>query len=310
MDDNNNGVDNTFDPLSRGEFTYRPEDSNRDNTPDYKDLNSDTDDKSDNMEAYDLDDSGIADLLPLNTDIDGDGLDDSFDLVVLESSTWASNADNGGQTADSPFPNDDPNQGGGEPDWRDGGVLPVEWIGFTAEWEEQKGLLAWDIGVEVNTDKFSVERKIGIEGIFLPIGELAASGNSQETTSYRFVDETANQAAQSDVLYYRIKQIDLNGFFDYSEIEELSLIDQQQEIIVNVYPNPAIDELFLDLNMIKEGQVKIQVMTIGGRQVYTQTIESRDNPLYRIPVRRWSPGRYIVVIENERLRISKKMMVK
>ncbi|PKV51821.1 putative repeat protein (TIGR01451 family) [Aquimarina sp. MAR_2010_214] len=92
---------------------------------DYIDLNSDEDGESDTIEAYDSNDDGVIDatdtigttpdLSLLGTDSDGDGLDDEFDIDGA-STTNAGGSNNGGQTANNPFPDTD--NPGGDPDWR------------------------------------------------------------------------------------------------------------------------------------------------------------------------------------------------
>ncbi|WP_340076728.1 gliding motility-associated C-terminal domain-containing protein [Leptobacterium sp. I13] len=116
-DADGNGVDDNYDaspiiPINTdGTFVF-----NSDTVPDYLDLNSDGDGESDTIEAYDTDDDGIADTVPSGSDTDGDGLDDNFDLINLNTSA-SQNYTNGGQTALSPFPDTD--SPGGEPNWRE-----------------------------------------------------------------------------------------------------------------------------------------------------------------------------------------------
>ncbi len=72
-DSNDNGVFDVYETL--GNLS----DVDGDSIPDYQDLNSDDDYYSDLIEAYDIDNDGVANILPSNTDVDNDGLDDAFD---------------------------------------------------------------------------------------------------------------------------------------------------------------------------------------------------------------------------------------
>ncbi|MFD2564890.1 T9SS type B sorting domain-containing protein, partial [Aquimarina rubra] len=110
-DTDGNGVNDAYD--SNGTAI---DPTNTDGLPDgadYIDLNSDEDGESDTIEAYDIDDDGVADTLPANNDADGDGLDDNYDT-----DDTSLDPTNGGQTATNPFPNTD-NPTTPEPDWRD-----------------------------------------------------------------------------------------------------------------------------------------------------------------------------------------------
>ena len=299
QDANGNGIDDAYDPDRGGRLVFQPQDTDGDQIPDFQDTQSDTDDRSDFLEAYDADDSGDADILPSGSDRDGDGLDDNFDLVSLESSTWTTNASNGGQTALNPFPNDDTGQAGGEPDWRDGGVLPVEWIGFSVEWKQDQGYLSWETAQEQNSDHFFVERKMGEGGQFQAIGSTPAVGNSTGIESYQFWDPTALEAAQQGILYYRIQQVDVNGQSQYSSIQELRGNGQEEGLRMKIFPNPATDHLNIDLSGTPAGRVKMRIITIDGRTVHTEELVRQVHGVWTVPIQSWTAGRYIVVVENE-----------
>lgn len=79
-DSNNDGWDDAFDGTAGGEY-YELTDTDNDGIPDFIDLDTDDDSISDFIEAYDIDSSGIANLNPLYSDVDQDGLDDAFDNV-------------------------------------------------------------------------------------------------------------------------------------------------------------------------------------------------------------------------------------
>ncbi len=117
-DADNDGIDDAYDSDIPGATLLNfPENTdatllNPDLDPDYIDLDADGDGENDTIEAYDTDDDGVADTVPVNADVDDDGLDDAFDT-----DTASPDPTNGGQTAGNPFPDTD--SPGGEPDWRD-----------------------------------------------------------------------------------------------------------------------------------------------------------------------------------------------
>lgn len=77
-DENTNGVDDMFDPEFLG-FPNGTQDTDGDGQMDYLDTDSDNDGISDTIEAYDNNGDGVADIIPVGRDVDGDGLDDAFD---------------------------------------------------------------------------------------------------------------------------------------------------------------------------------------------------------------------------------------
>ncbi|MHA7058640.1 T9SS type B sorting domain-containing protein [Aquimarina sp. M1] len=117
IDGDFNGVDDSYDTNGTA---IAPVNSNTNTAPDYIDNNSDPvsgDCLEDTIEAYDTDQDGIPDLLAGGSDVDGDGLDDAFDTVVLDRLTGATNANNGG-TVPTDFPNNH-NPLTVERDWRE-----------------------------------------------------------------------------------------------------------------------------------------------------------------------------------------------
>jgi len=117
VDGDFNGVDDNYDT---NRTAIKPINTNTTSSPDYIDDNSDPatgDCLIDTIEAYDVDQDGIADVLILNADTDSDGLDNAFDTVELDRLTGVTNATNGG-TVPEDFPNNH-NPLTQERDWRE-----------------------------------------------------------------------------------------------------------------------------------------------------------------------------------------------
>lgn len=112
-DSDGDGIDNAFDVTGGTPIT--PVDTESDGTPDYIDLDSDNDGFSDLLEAWDTDGDGIANVNPSGGDLDVDGLDNAFDLVVGPNQT--TNSSNT-QTANS-FPDVTTSGLTSERDWRE-----------------------------------------------------------------------------------------------------------------------------------------------------------------------------------------------
>lgn len=113
-DADGDGIDDSFD-ADLGNALSNPVNTDGQDTPDYIDFNSDNDGQADDIEAYDFDDDGTADVLPAGSDADNDGLDDNYDNIVGSNPT--TNITNGGQSSTS-FPNQDV-ASTPERDWRE-----------------------------------------------------------------------------------------------------------------------------------------------------------------------------------------------
>lgn len=86
VDENENGWDDAYDSEEGGIY-YKAWDADLDGTPDFQDIDSDNDGIIDLIEGHDIDGNGFANVNPLNSDVDMDGLDDAFDTHNLHNTT-------------------------------------------------------------------------------------------------------------------------------------------------------------------------------------------------------------------------------
>ena len=101
-------------------------------------------------------------------------------------------------------------------------TLPVNLISFNAEKGKENVLLTWTTATEKDNEGFQIERsKDGIN--FEIIGNVEGAGNSQTVKNYSFEDRDLPSNDLSRVLYYRLKQMDFDGSFEYSPIENVML---------------------------------------------------------------------------------------
>lgn len=110
-------------------------------------------------------------------------------------------------------------------------LAPVRLISFEAKDKIDFTLLTWATATELNNWKFEVMRST--DGVnFTKIGEVAGMGTTNEEQYYRFVDA---DVVSSKVIYYKLKQIDYDGEFEYSPIRT---IERKSAADMLVYPNP------------------------------------------------------------------------
>ena len=120
------------------------------------------------------------------------------------------------------------------------GGFPVEWLEFRGKIEESKANLYWATALENNYAYFEIQRSQG--GAFERIGEVAGAGNSTNIQHYTFSDPNPFPLKN----YYRIKQVDQNGAFSYSEVLELIQDPAGRYFINSLYPNPAKNQANLE----------------------------------------------------------------
>ncbi len=145
-----------------------------------------------------------------------------------------------------------------------GSTLPVTWLGFTGE-EVQKGVAAleWKTASELNNEGFEVQKSVNGKD-FEAIGFVKGAGTTNEIQTYNFADEQLYQNT-----YYRLRQIDFDGKFDYSNI---ILVESSQHIAhpFSLYPNPVQNskEVRLTYDLAasdKEQPLQLQLHDMHGR---------------------------------------------
>jgi len=129
--------------------------------------------------------------------------------------------------------------------------LPVEFISFNAEYVNEKVLLTWTTASELNNDYFEVQRST--DGVsFEKIGKVKGVGNSNTLVDYEFAD----RKPLSGLAYYRLRQVDFDGQFDFSNIVSVIVPVTERDFQAYFIPNPTTGD---NINL----------------QVVTQNLESK-----------------------------------
>ena len=183
--------------------------------------------------------------------------------------------------------------------------FPVEWLSFTARLQGSDGFLEWTTAREENAQYFDIQRSLdGI--IFESIGETPAIGNSNQTQSYDFTDEGI-ATTSIPKFYYRLKEVDFDGVFQYSKVVELTLDNYVPNISMNIYPNPTSDFLNVQLSGPRERDFDILIINQLGQTVYQGKMNGSGQE--RISVSPWSSGNYYIIAQDEELKATKQLII-
>lgn len=119
-------------------------------------------------------------------------------------------------------------------------VLPVDLIRFDAYPQDGRVELAWTTASELNNNYFQIEHsRNGID--FQAIGKMKGNGTTSETVAYQFLHR--NPVAGTN--YYRLKQMDFDGAFEYSNIISAQL--QHRNGGIQIYPNPTTNRVVVTI---------------------------------------------------------------
>ncbi len=156
-------------------------------------------------------------------------------------------------------------------------ALPVELTSFTALIKDNSVELNWDTATEVNNYGFNVERRPET-GDWEKIGFVNGHGNSNAPKSYSFVDEEITAGK----VYYRLKQIDFDGRFEYSNIIEVQLSNSlPTNFVLNQnYPNPFNPTTVISYQLSADSQTKLEIFDSIGRLVATLVDEKQSAGTY------------------------------
>ncbi|MBL0268581.1 MAG: T9SS type A sorting domain-containing protein [Chitinophagaceae bacterium] len=145
-------------------------------------------------------------------------------------------------------------------------ITPVSMSSFTVNKQGTNAMLSWTTVTEINTDHFEIERSF--DGIsFSKVGNKAAAGNSTDQLNYQFADPIGSLSAA--VIYYRIRTVDQDGKVSYSNIIALRVGGTVKGF--NVYPNPFVGDLRIELDAAKAGAVTIRISNAAGQMVYNRS---------------------------------------
>jgi len=198
--------------------------------------------------------------------------------------------------------------GGGDIRVSPGGyALPVELIYVTATPIENDYVrLDWATASEINNSGFYIERSLnGID--FESISFVQGHGNS--TVEYKYLFNDANVFANA-VYYYRLKQVDVDGNFEYSPIVSAMLISPQGFILDELKPNPASDQVVVNV-VIADAQSSIVYLTdMLGRMILSKGWElSPGLNGTQLDISDLAAGTYTVTVRSATNSLSKRLVV-
>ncbi|WNB18638.1 T9SS type A sorting domain-containing protein [Marivirga arenosa] len=182
--------------------------------------------------------------------------------------------------------------------------LPVEFTYFIADNKPNRVELNWQTASEHNNDFFEVQRSFDGKQ-FDVLGVVNGSGDSKELIDYGFID----YSPLAGKTYYRLRQVDFDGNFEYSDVLEISRI---QETDLSAVPNPtSANNIRLRLSGFHaEQNIQVTIFDLQGRRHY-QAIHSPSDLIKAIPINKeLNSGIYIIDVKQANIRKKVRLMIK
>jgi hypothetical protein len=174
--------------------------------------------------------------------------------------------------------------------WTPQFVLPVSLISYSASIEPGPQVkLNWQTAYENNIKQFIISRSSDGRN-FKEAGTIAATGNSNNTTGYQFVDIAPLQGAN----YYRLDEVDKDGFVKQLGIKEITLYTRFNT--ATLYPNPVTNGSFqLNVKIAAMTESNYLLADMSGKIVQRGTITSENQ---RVDVSGLAPGNYAIKLAD------------
>ena len=184
--------------------------------------------------------------------------------------------------------------------------VPVKFTGFTAIKKGENGLLNWQVENETAiTDQYMVERSLNGRD-FTSIANVERKG-SGSTNVYDYTDNNL-KALRSDIIYYRIKQLDKDGKFAYTEIRSIRL--DGKSFSANVFPNPVSSTGSVNIDLVNDVKINIILTDAAGKEIQKAMIDGKEGlNIYKLNMSTLASGTYQLKIiagnENKVLSVIK-----
>jgi hypothetical protein len=137
-------------------------------------------------------------------------------------------------------------------------------VSFRAVLTDNTVNLYWATDAEANTKYFEIERSFN-QASFSTVGlvmdpQLVSNGKNQ----YGFKDDD-NEILKHNIIYYRLKQVDVNGNYTHSAMQMVRINNQNKtNPVIQVMPNPYMDKLNVDFGSKDDGNAEITMTSVSG----------------------------------------------
>ncbi len=209
--------------------------------------------------------------------IDGDGISSTTPSITIVGPAIANNTSNVSTTGFVTT---------------DFSVLPVVFTSFTVSKAANGVAVQWSTAQEINADAFLVERSEDGRN-WRTMGSVKAAGNSTNTQNYLYTDRTA----VNKIAYYRIRQVDIDGRFTYTEVKNVTNQSNLSNTTANVNIVAAGNNVVMNFSKQVKGTVVVRLISFGG-QVLAQQTYSQTGQQIVFNKTNVSKGNYIISVSN------------
>jgi hypothetical protein len=150
-------------------------------------------------------------------------------------------------------------------------TVPVELTTFEAKIQDKEIVLNWTTATEMNNQGFEIQRKYE-NNEFATIGLVKGHGTTTSPNQYSFVDRPAESGKYS----YRLKQLDFDGKYEFSQVVEVNWDPVQSYNLAQNYPNPFNPTTTFKFGIMEKVNVKLSVLNLLGEEIAVLINEEKE----------------------------------
>ena len=183
---------------------------------------------------------------------------------------------------------------------------PVELTSFTATANGKEVTLNWSTATELNNQGFEVQRKFGVND-FVTVGSVKGHGTTTSPNQYSYVDKLVDPGKY----FYRLKQIDYGGTFEYSNEIEVEVRVLDKFTLEQNYPNPFNPTTTIGYVLQEKSNAKLTLLNALGEEIAVLVNEEQDKGYHKVEFdgSKLTSGVYFYQLKAGTFTETKKMML-
>ncbi|WP_315818245.1 Ig-like domain-containing protein [Paraflavitalea speifideaquila] len=153
-------------------------------------------------------------------------------------------------------------------------TLPVSLVDFKGLYKDEGNVeLSWVTNFEQNSDRFEIERSL--DGLKWEVaGTIKTGANSNTKKTYDFIDKVGRNTVNKKDIYYRLKQVDLDGRASRSKILIVRVYNTRSLKMVSVSPNPAKNDIAVNVQLNEDSYIVMKVLNSNGAEVLRKSAKA------------------------------------
>ena len=192
-------------------------------------------------------------------------------------------------------------------------IIPVELVSLSASCNEGTVMVRWRTASETDCAGFEVQRSSD-RSAWQPVGFVPGQGTTAREHEYLFDDMLPSKMEYPRILYYRLRQIDHDGTFEYSPVVEAAIDASASTFAFRaIYPNPVSDRITLRYVLPDVDYAEVAVYSLKGEKVAAfegKSMAGMGEHMFSVNASFLPPGGYLIELSAGGARLVRPVVVR